>query len=162
MPWGSCAWADIARQAAAIAHFKATTLTTWADAAGTRWLLAADETEQSGFIQAYKLVTGDDGRSVLQPAWRSKAMNAPGKTMVIDGVVFALATEQDRGAAKILSGRPATVYALDAATGHELWNSGASITTFVSTSALSFSPGQIYVGTNDGTLYAFGFPEPRQ
>jgi outer membrane protein assembly factor BamB len=53
---------------------------------------------------------------------------------------------------------PAVLYALDAATGKEFWNSGNTITSFVHSGGLSAGGSQIYLGTHDGTLYAFGFP----
>jgi len=52
----------------------------------------------------------------------------------------------------------AVVYALDAASGKELWNSGKTITSFVHGGGVSGGAGQIYLGTHDGTLYSFGFP----
>lgn len=70
--------------------------------------------------------------------------------IVVNGVVFAAAAGEYRS--------PAVLYALDAATGKELWSSGSAITSFVKSGGLSAGGGQIYLGTNDGTLYAFGFP----
>jgi outer membrane protein assembly factor BamB len=54
---------------------------------------------------------------------------------------------------------PAVLYALDALTGEELWNSGTTIESFVRVrgSALSGGGGQFYVVTHDGTIYVFGF-----
>jgi outer membrane protein assembly factor BamB len=52
----------------------------------------------------------------------------------------------------------AVLYALDGMTGKELWNSGPAITSFTRGGALAGGMGQIYVGTHDGTIYAFGFP----
>ena len=53
---------------------------------------------------------------------------------------------------------PAVLYALDAATGKELWNSGKTIASFVHGGVLSGGGSQVYLGTYDGTLHAFGFP----
>jgi outer membrane protein assembly factor BamB len=65
----------------------------------------------------------------------------------VDGVVFAV------------SNSPAAVlHALDGATGKELWNSGKTMTAAVRAGGLSGSGSQIYLGTSDGTIYAFGFP----
>jgi outer membrane protein assembly factor BamB len=50
------------------------------------------------------------------------------------------------------------LYALDAATGKELWNSGTTITSFVHGVAPSAGDAQVYVVTYDGVLYAFGIP----
>ena len=50
------------------------------------------------------------------------------------------------------------LYALDARTGKELWNSGRTITASVQGVAPSGQDGQVYVVAADGTLYAFGMP----
>ena len=58
-----------------------------------------------------------------------------------------------------LSNSPAAVlHALDGATGKELWNSGKTMTAPVRTSGLSAIGSQVYLGTSDGMIYAFGFP----
>ena len=46
---------------------------------------------------------------------------------------------------------PAILYALDPATGKELWNSGKTITSFAR-AGLSASAGQVYLVTFDNTL----------
>jgi outer membrane protein assembly factor BamB len=76
-----------------------------------------------------------------------------------------LATGADRGGNGMkpsTNGTHATVYALDAATGKPLWDSGNTITSFVGTGGLSFDDSQLYVSTFDNTLYVFGRPEPHQ
>ena len=50
----------------------------------------------------------------------------------------------------------ATLYALDARTGDELWSSGDQIATFNHFTSLSVANGRVYIGTFDGTLYCFG------
>ena len=45
----------------------------------------------------------------------------------------------------------------DAATGKELWNSGAKITSYITTGGLSAGGGRVYLSTADSTQYAFGF-----
>ena len=40
----------------------------------------------------------------------------------------------------------------------ESWNSGKTMTAPVRESGISGSGSQIYLGTSDGTVYAFGFP----
>ena len=67
--------------------------------------------------------------------------------IVVNGVVFAVSNS----AAPVL-------YALGAATGKDLWNSGKTITMPVRSGGLTGSGGQLYLGTGDGTIYAFGFP----
>ena len=50
----------------------------------------------------------------------------------------------------------ATLYALDARTGRELWSSGDQIATFNHFTSLSVANGRVYIGTFDGYLYCFG------
>ena len=53
---------------------------------------------------------------------------------------------------------PAVIYALEGTTGKELWNSGKALAGTVRIGGLSGGAGQLYLGANDGTFYAFGFP----
>ncbi len=119
----------------------ATSLATWQDQAGTRWILASSK----GAIVSWKL--DDQG---LQSGWVSRDLLSPLRPIVVNGVVFA-ASAGDRS-------HPAVLYALDGGSGKELWNSGKTITAAIHTGALSGSGSQIYVGASDGTIYAFGFP----
>jgi len=50
----------------------------------------------------------------------------------------------------------AELHAFDAKTGEELWSSGNQIATFNHFTSLSLANGRVYIGTHDGTLYAFG------
>ena len=59
-------------------------------------------------------------------------------------------------------GTPAVLHAYDGATGKRLWNSGKAMTTFASPGSLWTGLGQIYIGTHDGMLYAFGFNDERR
>ena len=52
----------------------------------------------------------------------------------------------------------AILYALDGATGRELWNSGKALSAAVRISGLSSIGSQLYLGASDGMFYAFGFP----
>jgi outer membrane protein assembly factor BamB len=70
------------------------------------------------------------------------------KPIVINGVLFA-ASSGSRTA-------PAVLYAIDAATGKDLWNSGRAMTS-MARGGLSGGQGNVYVPGSDGTLYAFGF-----
>ncbi len=149
-------------------------LASWQDRDGTRWILVAhtgalpagftaSTTAETGkgAILAYKL--GDDGK--LVPGWASRDLVSPLTPTVINGVVIATSSGEFKSndgkvtatmrAAR--SGR-AVIYLLDGATGKELWNSGRTITSFARGNALSGGMGQFYLTTNDGTLYAFGFP----
>ena len=153
-------------------------LATWQDAAGTRWILApaagpmAADTKfaasngavSNGAIVAWKVVE-QNGAAALEPGWVSRDLVSPLTPLVINGVVFAVSSGELRSkdskmtAAQREKGSvPAVVYALDGATGKELWNSGKTISSFVHGGGLSGGAGQIYLGTHDGTLYSFGFP----
>jgi hypothetical protein len=149
-------------------------LTTWQDAAGTRWLLAAaagpvdakfagNGTVTNGAIVAWK-VTEQNGAAVLEPGWASRDLTSPLTPMVINGVVFAVSSGEFRTSdAKVTAAQraqkssPAVLYALDGVTGKELWSSGRTITSFVHSGGLSGGGSQLYLGTWDGTLYAFGY-----
>ncbi len=141
-------------------------LATWQDAAGTRWILApmagpvtadakfptSNGEVSNGAIVAWKVVERN-GTAALEPGWVSRDLVSPLTPIVINGVVFAVSSG-DRAQRSV----PAVVYALDGATGKELWSSGKTITSFVHGGGLAGFAGQIYLGTHDGTLYSFGFP----
>ncbi|MCU1232905.1 MAG: Pyrrolo-quinoline quinone [Candidatus Solibacter sp.] len=156
------------------ADFTPGALSTWQDSAGVRWILAptagpvsadakfsaANGAVTNGAIVAWKVVD-QNGAPALEPGWVSRDLISPLSPLVVNGVVFAVSSGEARGKdAKTVAQRsvPAVVYALDAATGKELWNSGKTITSFVHGGGLSGASGQIYLGTHDGTLYSFGFP----
>jgi len=144
----------------ATANLSPAALSSWQDSAGTRYILAPGNTT----IVAWKLA--DEGGSLsLQPAWTSREMVAPLTPMIINGVAFAVSSGEFRStdasitaAQRAQRSAPAVLYALDGATGKELWNSGKTITSFAHTVTIAGGAGQVYVGTHDGTFYAFGFP----
>jgi hypothetical protein len=113
-----------------------------------RWVLAA----RGNNIVAFKVVE-KNGSIGLEEGWKSREMVSPAPPIVVNGVVFALSS----GSAKA----PAVLYALDGITGKELWNSGKAIATY-STTGISSGASKVYVGTHDGTLYAFGYLLPRE
>lgn len=141
-------------------------LATWLDATGTRWVIAttsgpvqADTTfamsngsVTAGAVAAFTVVDAGDVPT-LQPQWVSQDIAAPVTPAIMNGVVFALASGQ-RAA-------PAVLYALDGATGKQLWTSGTTITSSVRGVGPSAGDSQVYVVTQDGTLYAFGMPAER-
>ena len=129
------------------ANSNAGALASWEDSAGARWLLSGS----AGNIVAWKVLE-HNGAPSLQPGWVSRDMVSPLPPMILNGVVFAVAGGRQQPATR------AVLYALDATTGKELWSSGNTITSFVHGEALSGGGSQVYVGTHDGTLYAFGFP----
>lgn len=158
--------------------FAPKSLASWEDTDGTRWILGSFEgpahagvsgngSVTHGGIVALK-VTGDAGSISLTPAWVSRDMNSPLTPMIVNGVVFAVASGEYHPAGgsvsaadRVKRSAPAVLYALDANTGKELWDSGPTMKSFAS-GGLSESPGQVYVTTYDGTLYTFGMPAERE
>jgi len=135
-------------------------LATWQDSAGTRYLLAAT----ADTVTSWKLTT-QSGSVALEQVWSVPEMVAPLTPLIVNGVVFAVSSGEflsdDRAmtaAQRAQRSVPAVVYALDGATGKMLWNSGKTIASFVHGGGLSGGGSQLYLGTHDGTLYAFGFP----
>lgn len=150
-------------------------LASWQDPAGTRWVLAASngKAAASGFasngavsngaIVAFKVVE-KAGKPAFEQAWASRDMTSPLTPIVVSGVVFAVASGEHRPAGKMTAAQiaqkssPAVLYALDPATGKEIWSSGNTITSFVHSGGLAAGGSRIYVATYDGTQYVFGFP----
>lgn len=146
-------------------------LATWEDQ-GTRWILASaiaaapagtTAPAANGKLVAFKLVD-QDGRLALESGWTSRALSSPLGPIVVNGMVFVVSSGEYRGASAQLTASqraqrstPAVLYALDAATGKELWSSGKTMTSFAR-GGLSAGSGQVYVVTFDNTLYAFGIP----
>ncbi|MEO7143412.1 MAG: PQQ-binding-like beta-propeller repeat protein [Bryobacteraceae bacterium] len=156
-------------------------MSTWQDSAGTRWVLTpfwgpvypkfktpvSYGPVTNGAVVAFK-VEENNGKYQLTPAWMSRDMNRAEPPVVADGVVFGYGngeyTEQaypDRG---LFDNSPlcvsrsthATLYALDAENGKELYSSGDQITSFNHFSGLSVANGRVYIATYDSTLYCFG------
>lgn len=155
---------------------------TWQDAAGMRWLLAPawgaqgkdtpkfrmtyDETPH-GSIMAFK-VEMKDGSPVLVPGWRSRDMSYPDPPIVANGIVFAVSTgdqvEQADETGKLYTVEDrikrktgdAVLYAFDAETGKELFNSGDIMKQMTHFSGLAIADGRIFCTTYDGVIYAFG------
>jgi outer membrane protein assembly factor BamB len=153
-------------------------LASWQDASGGRWILAPTVSTQAadlgfksdagagakGAVVAWKIVE-QNGAPTLQPGWASRNLVSPLTPTIINGVIFATSsgefrTDNDKVPATQRAARSgkAVIYALDGTTGKELWNSGATITSFTRGAALSGGMGQIYLTTYDGTIYTFGFP----
>jgi outer membrane protein assembly factor BamB len=129
------------------ANYARGALASWQSSDGVRWLLAVS----GSVVTAWKIVERD-GAITLEPGWRSRDLMSPLIPIIMNGVVFAVSSG---------AGRPAdnaVLYALDGASGKVLWDSGKSITSFVHGGGLSGGAGQLYLETNDQTLYAFGFP----
>jgi len=155
---------------------------TWQDPQGVQWLYApvwgpphssapafaqTNGPAEHGSIMAFR-VEDKDGKPVLTPAWISRDMDVPEPPVVVNGIVFALSngentrqldnsghilTTQDRASKP--SGN-AVLYALDAATGKELFSSGKTIPEFTHFSGLAVSNGRVFVSTFGSNVYAFG------
>jgi outer membrane protein assembly factor BamB len=132
-----------------------------------------------GGVAAYRLEERT-GRWQLTPAWLSRDMDLAEEVVVAGGVAFVYAAGEDgtqvladlawnepggpRYGGGLSSGsirritvsRHASLYALDALTGKELWSSGNQIASWNHFSGLTVANGRAYVGTFDGMLYCFG------
>ncbi len=113
----------------------------------------------TGAVVALKLADSG-GALALEPAWVSHNLTAPATPVIINSVVFTLATGVPATASD--RGTPAVLHAYDGATGAPLWTSGNAMTTFASPGSLWAGYGQVYVGAHDGTLHAFGFDDGRR
>ncbi len=148
-----------------------TGVASWQDSAGTRWIVAtasgtvhadtkvamANGTVTAGTLVAFTVVDQNDVPT-LQPQWTSRDLASPATPAIVNGVVFALASGEARGRGRASD---AVLYALDAATGKELWTSGTTITSSVRGVGPSAGDSQVYVAAADGTLYVFGMPMER-
>jgi hypothetical protein len=153
-------------------------LSTWARAAAatttraaeTRWLLVPVSGRPSGTRETNGPINNGavialrvaetKGRWSIEPAWVSDDLAMPATPIVVNGVVFALST--GRSATAGGTGSRAVLYAYDGVSGKALWNSGTSMTTCASPGSYWSALSQIYVGTDNGTVYAFGFPDERR
>ena len=121
---------------------------------GSRWILAP---LTSGVV-AMK-VAESDGSLTLERGWTAQNLTAPETPVIVSGVVFALATGRAQTASR---GAPAVLHAYEGKSGRELWSSGKKMAASASPGSFWSSFGQVYVGTNDGSLYAFGFLDERR
>jgi hypothetical protein len=157
-------------------------LTTWEDSAGTRWVLtpfwgpkhskfkAPVEYGEitKGAIVAFRMESTSGGGVQLTPAWVSRNMNQAEPALIANGMVFAYGSGANTAQAfpdvgldfrierRIPKSTHAVLYALDAQTGKELWNSGKQIASWNHFSGISLANGQVYINTWDGMLYCFG------
>ena len=146
-------------------------LASWQESGGTSWILApvkgrlasgspaTNGAVSAGAVVALKVAEAGGGLS-LEPGWVSHDLASPATPIIVNGVVFTLAT----GAAATGSGRGtgAVLHAYDGATGKRLWNSAAAMTMPASPGSMWSGLGQVYVGMQDGTLHAFGFNDERR
>jgi outer membrane protein assembly factor BamB len=167
-------------------HFAAagpwSAISTWEDTDGTRWILLPfwgpkhpdfhapieHGAVVRGAVAAFKLEERD-GKVRMAPAWVSRDMNQADHAVIANGVVFAFGNGVDATQSTVDVGLSynswenrakhsthAELHAFDARTGEELWSSGDQIATFNHFTSLSLANGRVYIGTHDGTLYAFG------
>ena len=115
---------------------------------GTRWLLIPTTRAILGVRIAYQ-----DGTFSVHPEWTSQNIAAPLTPIVVNGVAFAASGP---------SNMPAALYALHGATGKALWSSQKTITSPLSGRSFWVGSGHVFVGTRDGTVYAFGFAMERK
>ena len=145
-------------------------LSTWAHADATRWILVpvsgrpvgARTTSgaiRNGAVVALRL-RDVNGTFSLEPEWTSNDLTSPATPIIVNGVVFALST--GRVAAAGRTGSAAVLYAHDGLSGKALWNSGKSMTASASPGSFWSALSQVYVGADDGTVYAFGFLDERR
>jgi outer membrane protein assembly factor BamB len=158
-------------------------MATWEDGKGTRWTLTpfwgpvhpdfkppmSYGPVKHGAVVAFK-VQGKDGKFKLSPAWMSRDMDQAEPPVIANGVVYAYGSGEntrqsyaDRGLfdfspERIKNSTHAVLYALDAETGKELFNSGDQITSFNHFSGLSVANGRVYIATFDSVLYCYGLP----
>jgi outer membrane protein assembly factor BamB len=138
-------------------------LASWQDKAGAFWVLASiagpvvpdvkfastNGPAPHGSMVAFK-VEEKDGHTVLTPSWISRDLRSPAPPAIANGVVFAL--DGGNGSTH------ATLYALDAATGKQLYSSGDAIETYTHLAGMSIGDGHVFFITHDNTLYSFGIP----
>ena len=156
-------------------------MATWEDFRGPRWVLTpfwgpkhsafkapVEYGEvQHGAIAAFK-VDEKNGKWQLTTAWISRDMNRAEPPVIANGVIFAYGSGEDTDQAypdvglddvasrRIPGSTHATLYALDAETGKELWSSGDQIASWNHWTGLSVANGRVYIGTFDSVLYCFG------
>lgn len=153
-------------------------LSTWRDDGGTTWLYvpmygppsaAVPEFERShgptpdGSVMAFQVEADRrTGKPQLVAAWISQNFKVPEPVVLANGIAFVLAngenvnqraSVQDR---QTKDNQPAVLYALDARTGKELYNSGDAIGTWVHFSGLAISEGRVFSVDYDSTVYCFG------
>lgn len=136
-------------------------LSSWEDTDGTRWIIApvwgpvnaelkfpiTNGSAPNGALVAFRLEE-QEGKPILSPAWMSRDLTSPQPAVITTGLVFALAA----------GGAHATLYALDATTGKELYSTGDQVTAPGTLTGLTVANGRVYFTTTDNTLYAFGVP----
>ena len=120
-------------------------LATWADADGTRWVLAPVWTGSGRAGNVVALKVDDSG---FTQGWTSRELMRPVPPVIANGMVFALSS----------GGPHAVLYILDATTGKELWSSKTEVTSPGNLAPITVANGRVYFTTTDSTLWTFGMP----
>jgi outer membrane protein assembly factor BamB len=154
-------------------------MATWQDGQGKRFLLMPVWGPPSKDAPKFQYTYGDAGQGsvmafevrrdpntdkpTLIPTWMSRDMHVPDPPVVANGVVFALQTGENTAQGRGITAKDrstpitnAVLYALDGATGKELYSSEKLIDSWTHFSEPVVASGQVYVSTWDGRLYAFG------
>jgi outer membrane protein assembly factor BamB len=154
-------------------------LASWLDEAQGRWIAASvwgpvtgSPLNLNGGIVVFK-VEDHDGLPELKQAWVSHDLSAPVAPVAASGVVFALSAGDYTRTPKVgyndiylVEERPkplahATLYAIDASTGKDIWSSRTMIAAPGTLTGLTVANGRVYLGTTDGAFYCFGIPMER-
>jgi len=144
-------------------------LSSWQDTDGTRWILAPvwgavnpelkipenNNPAPNGSIVAFKL-QDSGGKLVLTPAWVSRDIHSPEQPVITSGVVFALSAGDYGRDERPKSSAPAVLYALDGATGKELYSTGNQVSAPANLTGVTVVNGRVFFTTTDNTLFGFG------
>jgi hypothetical protein len=143
-------------------------VSTWADST-TRWILVpvsgrsavrtTNGAIRNGAVIALR-VRDANGTFSLEPEWTSADLTSAATPIIVNGVVFALSSGRPAAAGR--AGSPAVLFAHDGVSGKALWNSGKSMTASASPGSFWSALSQVYVGADEGTVYAFGFLDERR
>lgn len=143
-------------------------LATWEDADGVRWIAApvwgavnpalsfasSNGAAPNGSVVAFK-VEDRGGKPALVPGWVSRDLASPVPPVTTNGIVFALSTGGYSDQMKPKGGK-AVMYALDGASGKEMYSTGTQVTAAGSLTGMTVVNGRVFFATVDGTLYGFG------
>ena len=153
----------------------------WEDSSGTRWVLAPfwgpahpqakfpimnTPPTKDGGVAAFK-VEDKGGKLELTPAWISRDMQRGEPVIIANGMVFGYGSGEETkqsfpdiglqfdSSIRASKGTHATIYALDAQTGKELWSSGDQMHQWNHFSGVTVANGHVYPGTYDQYVWCF-------
>ncbi len=157
-------------------------VSSWEAKDGTRWVLVpfwgpkhsqmkfpitnTPDTKEGG-VAAFKLVE-KGGKPAFDPIWVSRDMFRGEPPIIANGVIYTWGSGDDTSQVwpdiglnfdstnRVLTAKHATLYALDAETGKELWSSGDTMTSFNHFTSVTVANGKVYLSTYDGKVYCFG------